>query len=74
METEAAPISALPKSVAKGPPTAIHAVPVEDLVTKLDANPATGLTEAELFALIDSFRSPDLWDKRDGEWVLKHCI
>ena len=40
----------------------------------IDVLEYTGLTEAELFALIDSFRSPDLWDKRDGEWVLKHCI
>src|SRR5262249_52988530 len=34
----------------------------------------TGLTEDELFAAIDSFRSPTLWEKRDGVWILKHRI
>ena len=34
----------------------------------------TGLTEGELFAAIDSFRSPALWEKRDGVWDLKHRI
>ncbi|MBX3234479.1 MAG: cation-translocating P-type ATPase [Labilithrix sp.] len=46
MSTEAAPISAVPTS-EKGPPTAVHAVTVEELVTKLDADPSAGLTEAE---------------------------
>jgi N-acetyl sugar amidotransferase len=34
----------------------------------------TGLTENELFAAIDSFRSSTLWEKRDGVWILKHRI
>ena len=34
----------------------------------------TGLTEDELHASIDVWRSPHLWDRRDGKWHLKHAI
>lgn len=33
-----------------------------------------GLTEAEFFAAIDRNRSPHLWEKAGGEWVLKHRV
>lgn len=32
------------------------------------------LTEDEFHATVDKFRSPHLWEKRDGEWVLKHNV
>ena len=32
------------------------------------------MTEEEFFATIDSFRSPDIWEKVDGEWKLKFDI
>jgi N-acetyl sugar amidotransferase len=33
-----------------------------------------GLTEEEFHATVDRFRSPHLWEKRDGAWVLKHQV
>ena len=33
-----------------------------------------GITEDHYFNVIDSWRSPHLWDKIDGEWILKHPI
>ena len=33
-----------------------------------------GITEDHYFNVIDSWRSPHLWDKIDGEWMLKHPI
>jgi N-acetyl sugar amidotransferase len=33
-----------------------------------------GITEAEFQAAIDRNRSPHLWEKRDGQWVLKHQV
>lgn len=33
-----------------------------------------GLTEQQFFETVDRFRSPHLWEKRDGEWVLKHTV
>jgi N-acetyl sugar amidotransferase len=32
------------------------------------------ITEAHYYNVIDSWRSPHLWDKRDGKWELKHPI
>jgi N-acetyl sugar amidotransferase len=32
------------------------------------------MTEEEFFNTIDSFRSPDIWEKVDGEWKLKFDI
>jgi N-acetyl sugar amidotransferase len=32
------------------------------------------VTEAHFQDVIDSWRSPHLWDRRDGEWVLKHQV
>ena len=32
------------------------------------------LTEDEFHATVDKFRSPHLWEKRDGDWVLKHNV
>ena len=32
------------------------------------------MDEAEFFAIADSFRSPHLWNLRDGEWVLRHQV
>jgi len=32
------------------------------------------MTEEEFFKTIDSFRSPDIWEKVDGEWKLKFDI
>lgn len=35
----------------------------------------TGLTDERVHEVIDSFRSPHLWDKNDeGEWVLKYQV
>ncbi|MCB1056878.1 MAG: N-acetyl sugar amidotransferase [Acidobacteria bacterium] len=34
----------------------------------------TGLTEDEFWQAIDRNRSPHLWAKRDGEWVLLHQV
>lgn len=34
----------------------------------------TGLTEEEFWQAIDRNRSPHLWHKQDGEWVLKHRV
>ncbi|HYD03338.1 MAG TPA: N-acetyl sugar amidotransferase [Alphaproteobacteria bacterium] len=34
----------------------------------------TGLTEARVHECLDSWRSPHLWEKKDGEWVLKHKV
>jgi N-acetyl sugar amidotransferase len=34
----------------------------------------TELTEEEFWGAIDRNRSPHLWEKRDGEWVLKHRV
>jgi N-acetyl sugar amidotransferase len=33
-----------------------------------------GITEAEFEAAVDRNRSPHLWEKRSGEWVLKHQV
>lgn len=32
------------------------------------------LTEDEFHATVDKFRSPHLWEKRNGDWVLKHNV
>lgn len=32
------------------------------------------MTEERFFELIDSFRSPHLWEKANGEWQLKHKV
>lgn len=32
------------------------------------------LTEDEFYANVDKFRSPHLWGKKDGDWVLKHTV
>ena len=34
----------------------------------------TGLSDEEFLTAVDSFRSPRLWEKRDGAWVIKHRI
>ena len=34
----------------------------------------TGLSEGQFFSVVDSFRSPRLWEKKDGLWHLKHQI
>lgn len=34
----------------------------------------TGLSEGQFFSVVDSFRSPKLWEKQDGLWHLKHQI
>ena len=46
METESAPLSAIPASGHK-PVTAVHAISVEDIVTKFDAHPVRGLDDDE---------------------------
>ena len=33
-----------------------------------------GYEPEEFFDLVDTFRSPHLWEKRDGKWFLKHTI
>ena len=33
-----------------------------------------GLTEEQFHEVVDGFRSPHLWEKADGEWVLKHAV
>ena len=33
-----------------------------------------GVTEEEYWAVIDSWRSPHLWEKVDGEWKLRHAV
>ncbi|WP_374615157.1 N-acetyl sugar amidotransferase [Sphingorhabdus sp.] len=32
------------------------------------------VSEEEFHATVDKFRSPHLWEKRDGEWLLKHAV
>ena len=32
------------------------------------------LSESEFHNILDKFRSPHLWEKIDGEWVLKHAV
>lgn len=32
------------------------------------------LTENEFHSILDEFRSPHLWEKVNGEWVLKHAV
>ena len=32
------------------------------------------ISEDEFHATVDKFRSPHLWEKRDGEWLLKHAV
>lgn len=32
------------------------------------------ISEADFFATVDRFRSPHLWEKRDGVWILKHQV
>ena len=32
------------------------------------------LSESEFHNILDQFRSPHLWEKIDGEWVLKHAV
>ena len=32
------------------------------------------VSEEEFHATVDMFRSPNLWEKRDGEWLLKHAV
>lgn len=34
----------------------------------------TGLTENEFHRIVDSFRSPHLWEKRGDEWILKYKV
>ena len=33
-----------------------------------------GMTEDELYAAIDTFRQPHLWQKIDGQWKLKKQV
>ena len=40
----------------------------KDFLEYIDVN------EAEFFETIDKFRSPHLWEERDGTWVLKHQV
>lgn len=32
------------------------------------------LTESEFWEVVDRFRSPHLWEKRDGVWQLRHVV
>ena len=32
------------------------------------------ISESEFHDILDQFRSPHLWEKIDGEWVLKHAV
>jgi N-acetyl sugar amidotransferase len=32
------------------------------------------ISEEEFYSTVDKFRSPHLWEKKDGEWFLKHTI
>ena len=34
----------------------------------------TDITEDEFWQVIDSWRQPHLWEKRDGAWALKHAV
>jgi N-acetyl sugar amidotransferase len=34
----------------------------------------TGVTEKEFWKVVDSFRSPDIWGKKDGKWKLKYPL
>ncbi len=34
----------------------------------------TGLTEQQFWECVDRNRSPHLWEKRDGDWILKHRV
>jgi N-acetyl sugar amidotransferase len=34
----------------------------------------TGLTEQEFWKIVDSYRSPHLWEKVNGEWELKYQV
>lgn len=34
----------------------------------------TGISEEEFWQAIDRNRSPHLWERRDGEWILKHQV
>jgi len=34
----------------------------------------TGITEDDFWEVIDSWREPHLWEKRDNEWHLKHAV
>lgn len=33
-----------------------------------------GISEADFYLTIDRFRSPHLWEKRDGQWFLRHRV
>lgn len=33
-----------------------------------------GITEDEFWSTVDRFRSPHLWEMRDGKWMLKHQV
>jgi hypothetical protein len=33
-----------------------------------------GISEERYWEVIDSIRSPHLWDKVDGKWSLKHSV
>lgn len=33
-----------------------------------------GLSEKEFFATVDRFRSPHLWERRAGQWILRHQV
>jgi len=32
------------------------------------------MTEEEFYNVVDKFRSPHLWEKKDGKWLLKHAV
>jgi len=32
------------------------------------------LTEDEFWQVVDRFRLPHIWEKKNGEWKLKHCV
>ena len=32
------------------------------------------ITESEFYSIVDKFRSPHLWKKKNGDWVLRHSV
>lgn len=48
-----------------------HEFPTKHLPEFLDY---LDVSEAELMGILDSWRSPNLWDQRDGKWTLRHAI
>ena len=33
-----------------------------------------GLTEEEFYATVESMRDPDIWEKKEGKWVMKDSV